>query len=555
MLRHNPHTLGQCSYSESMEILENYNILREEAIREGIQVAPRELFYVAADGHDAKNHVFGTGAVARKIPKNTQQQSRRASTSNISDIENNEVVNLRKELLEFKAMVEERDNNIVEELKRLRGHHGFQVYAEDYDYSFYNESNNTQTEIWGDSISIKEFTPEQWTAHQVKSIEKVRKSKVSFQIVDSQGNPLPNATVTVASGRPNFPLGCAINSNILNNNAYQAWFFSRFKYTVFENEMKWYSTEPSQGREDYSVSDAMLQLVQNRGVTLRGHNVFWDDPKLLPYWVPNLTPSQLSAAASDRINSFVKRYAGQVIHWDVVNENLHHHFFEEKLGPGASADYYKLTSVLDGKATPFLNDYNTIEHQEDSYSTPSKYLDKIADLRAHGYNGPLGIGLEAHFGVPDLAYVRSAIDTLASTNLPIWITELDVSPRANQGILLEQILNELVSHPAVQGIVIWSAWKPDGCYKMCLTDNNFKNLPTGDVVDGVLKRMSGQGLGGTTTAGGYFETSLFHGDYQVMVEHPSLETPTVNPLAVTPPIAGAGEETQSVINFKVSLPV
>ncbi|VFQ95968.1 unnamed protein product [Cuscuta campestris] len=422
-------------------------------------------------------------------------------------------------------------------------------------FELYFQSNNTQTEIWGDSISVKEFTPEQWTAHQVKSIEKVRKSKVSIQIVDSEGNPLPNATVAVVSGRPNFPLGCAINNNILNNNAYQAWFFSRFKYTVFENEMKWYSTEPSQGREDYSVSDAMLQLVQNRGVTLRGHNVFWDDPKLLPYWVPNLTPSQLSAAASERINSFVKRYAGQVIHWDVVNENLHHHFFEEKLGPGASAVYYNLTSVLDGKATPFLNDYNTIEHQEDSYSTPSKYLDKIGELRAHGYNGPLGIGLEAHFGVPDLAYVRSAIDTLASTNLPIWITELDVSPRANQGILLEQILNELVSHPAVQGIVIWSAWKPDGCYKMCLTDNSFKNLPTGDVVDGVLKRMSGQGLGGTTAAGGYFETSLFHGDYQVKVEHPSLETPTVHPLAVTPPIAGAGAETQSVINFKVSLQV
>lgn len=54
-------------------VAENYNNLREEAIREGIQVAPGELFYVAGDGHDLKNRVFGTGAVACKIPKSTQQ--------------------------------------------------------------------------------------------------------------------------------------------------------------------------------------------------------------------------------------------------------------------------------------------------------------------------------------------------------------------------------------------------------------------------------------------------------------------------------------------------
>ncbi|KAK4375079.1 hypothetical protein RND71_005756 [Anisodus tanguticus] len=31
-----------------------------------------------------------------------------------------------------------------------------------------------------------------------------------------------------------------------------------------------------------------------------------------------------------------------------------------------------------------------------------------------------------------MPYIRSAIDVLASANLPIWITELDVSSRPNQ---------------------------------------------------------------------------------------------------------------------------
>ncbi|CAH9074183.1 unnamed protein product [Cuscuta epithymum] len=413
-------------------------------------------------------------------------------------------------------------------------------------FELYFQSNNTQAEIWADSISVKEFTPEQWTAHQVKSIEKVRKSKVALQVVDSEGKPLPNATITLVRGKPNFPLGCAINKNILNNNAYQNWFFSRFKYTTFEDEMKWYTNEPTQGHEDYSAADAMLHLVKGRGVMVRGHNVFWDDPKYQPSWVNNLATNQLWSAATARAGSIIKRYAGQLIHWDVMNENLHFTFFEGKLGPEASAVYYKMANSFDWKATPFLNDYNTIEHKEDPVSTPSKYLGKIAQLRAQKYNGPLGIGLEAHFDVPDLAYIRTAIDTLASSKLPIWITELDVSPRPDQAPLLGQILNELVAHPAVQGIIVWSAWKPNGCYRMCLTDNNFRNLPTGDVVDGVLKVMSNEGMVGTTTSEGYFETSLFHGDYEVKVDHPSLEKSMTHTLGVSSTV---GDE--KMIHFKV----
>ena len=51
---------------------------------------------------------------------------------------------------------------------------------------------------------------------------------------------------------------------------------------------------------------------------------------------------------------------------------------------------------------------------------------------------------------------------------------------------------------------------------MCLTDNNFKNLPTGDVVDKLFKEWGiSQALEGTTDDDGFFEGSLFHGDYQI----------------------------------------
>ena len=54
---------------------------------------------------------------------------------------------------------------------------------------------------------------------------------------------------------------------------------------------------------------------------------------------------------------------------------------------------------------------------------------------------------------------------------------------------------------------------------MCLTDNNFKNLATGDFVDKFIKELSHQGFSGTSNENDIFETSVFHGEDQVEINH------------------------------------
>ncbi|KAM1863042.1 hypothetical protein ACFX14_003434 [Malus domestica] len=168
------------------------------------------------------------------------------------------------------------------------------------------------------------------------------------------------------------------------------------------------------------------------------------------------------------------------------------------MGATASAEFYNWASKADDTATLFLNDYNTIEESGDKDSIPAKYLQKLRDIQ----------------GFP----------------------ELDVVSGPNQASYLEQILREVHSHPKIQGIVIWAAWKPSGCYRMCLTDNNFKNLPTGDVVDKLTSEFGlTSGLAsGTTNANGFFEASLFHGDYEVKITHPLVDSPFVRGLNVAP---------------------
>nr|XP_016441770.1 PREDICTED: probable endo-1,4-beta-xylanase C [Nicotiana tabacum]XP_016441771.1 PREDICTED: probable endo-1,4-beta-xylanase C [Nicotiana tabacum] len=348
-----------------------------------------------------------------------------------------------------------------------------------------------------------------------------RKSKVKLQAVDSRSQPLANATISIKQINSAFSIGNAISPHILTNVGYQEWYNSSFKLTVFENEMKWWFTEPIQGKVDYHLADGMLQYVKNYSMLVRGHNIVWENKDQLPSWAKTLSPPVLSAAVERRFYSLVPRYQGQMMHWDVDNENIHFSYLESQLGENATAYFYKKAHDMDSNAILFLNEYGTIENPDDMVANPVNYLAKIQEIRSMGYNGPLGIGLQGHFDTPNIPYIRSALDILATADLPIWITELDVSSRPLQAEYLNDIMWELHAHPAVSGIIIWSPWQPQGCYKMCLTDNDFKNLPTGDVVDNFMRQLSHEGLIGTTNDNGYFETSLYHGDYEVIIKHPT----------------------------------
>ncbi|CAO2815885.1 unnamed protein product [Amaranthus hypochondriacus] len=382
----------------------------------------------------------------------------------------------------------------------------------------YFQSNDTCFEIWVDSVSLQPFTQDQWRSHQYESIAKVRKGKVKFQVVDSKGRAIPNANMSIKQNKPNFPLGASMNYNIVNNAAYQKWFTSRFTVTTFENEMKWYTTENTPGKEDYSQADAMISFTNQHGIQVRGHNIFWDDPKYQLGWVNNLPPDQLKAATDRRLNSIVSRYANNVIAWDVNNENLHFNYFETKLGPTITDVFFQKTFQLNPQTRLFMNEYNTIEDEADTSSSPSKYIQKIKEIQGFVGGGgglKLGIGLEGHFATPNIAYVRSALDMLAATNVPIWVTELDVQAGPNQASYFEQILREVHSHPGVEGIVIWGPWSPQGkCYQMCLVNPNFENLPPGDVVDKLLGEWHGDVVA-ATDAHGFVDISLFHGHYQL----------------------------------------
>lgn len=254
---------------------------------------------------------------------------------------------------------------------------------------------------------------------------------------DKLGKPIQGVKVNIKFTKPFFHIGCAVTETLMQYKKYQEWFLKKgFTATVFTNQMKWYWTESRRGIENYTTPDAMFQFFKSNGIEIRGHTVLWDKPKMNQYWLHDMTPKELLATAVRRIASVMARYSNDIFEWDVVNENMHFNFYEEKIGPQASGMFYHIAHVIDPNATLYLNEFNTLETPGDVYACPHKYINNWRGIRSYPGNENLtvGFGLQAHFKPirPLMPYVRAVFDYLSETKMPIWLTEMDVEINPNQ---------------------------------------------------------------------------------------------------------------------------
>ncbi|KAL0348486.1 UNVERIFIED_CONTAM: Endo-1,4-beta-xylanase 5 [Sesamum angustifolium] len=328
------------------------------------------------------------------------------------------------------------------------------------------------------SASLQPFTEEQWRLNQEAKINEARKRAVTIHVSDRQGLELHGAAVRVEQVSKDFPFGSAIAKTIIGNEEYQKWFVERFNAAVFENELKWDATEHIQG--------------QRPGIGRQLQNTKPDE-----------------------------QYKQEFVHWDVSNEMLHFDFYEERLGADATLKFFKTAHEADPLATLFMNEFNVVETCEDVDSTVDAYVSRMRALKLGGVSMD-GIGLQGHFDAPNSPLMWGILDKLATLGLPIWLTEVDISnkfSKETQAIYLEQVLREGFSHPAVNGIILWTALRQGGCYQMCLTDGDLNNLPAGDTVDKLLKEWQTGTLEGRTDEHGSYSFFGFLGEYVVTARY------------------------------------
>ncbi|KAJ0591360.1 putative endo-1,4-beta-xylanase [Helianthus annuus] len=396
-----------------------------------------------------------------------------------------------------------------------------------------NYATEEEKEVKGfdENTLFSPYTKQQWRSYQHKKINEGRKTRLKFMITYPNKTAVKGAKLYIKQQTSDFHWGCGMTHRILNNSAYKKWFASKFTAADFHNELKWYYTEPTQGQENYTDPDAMLKFADEHGIIVRGHTVLWDDVKYQQKWVRKLSPEKLLQAANKRVDSVVTRYKGRLVGWDVMNENLHHNFFEKRLGKNASAYFYNRVHNIDPDTTLYMNEFNTTEHVNDEWAPPEKYLRRLKKIQAYPGNSgmKMGIGLECHYGAEpiDLHYVRNSLTLLSQAGLPIWLTELDVKMDPTlenkaqlQVIYLEEILRESFCHAAVKAIVIWTGASIDGCDVMCMTNEKLENTPVGDLIDRLMEEWKTGNIEVVSDSKGISRVSVFNGRYEVTVVDP-----------------------------------
>jgi endo-1,4-beta-xylanase len=196
-----------------------------------------------------------------------------------------------------------------------------------------------------------------------------------------------------------------------------------------EWEMKMeYIVQPD-GSRQFDRPDRLAGFAKANGLRLYGTTLVWYAQK--PKYFEGLADDAFGPAYDGYITDVVRRYRGQAVGWDVVNEAVaedgdgwRDSLWSERLG---AFDHmrraFDVARAADPQAALFLNDYNL-------ESLPKK-LDEFQRLveRLLRAGAPVsGLGCQTHMPA-DLAAgsLTRAVQVIGRFGLPVHISELDVS--------------------------------------------------------------------------------------------------------------------------------
>jgi len=235
------------------------------------------------------------------------------------------------------------------------------------------------------------------------------------------GTPLK--TLAQAAGGRYF--GSDMTGNLLSQSTVTQLQAQQFSMVTPGNEMKWDTTEPSNGTFNFGPGDQIVSYAQANSERVRCHNLVWSSQ--LPSWVTSLPLSQVQAAMETHVTTEASHYAGKCYAWDVVNEPLNSNgtlnadVFFNAMGSGYIADALRKAHTADPNAQLYLNDFNI----EGENAKSNGMFSLAQSLLAQGV--PLnGIGFESHFILGQVpSDMQANMQRFANLGLNVAVTELD----------------------------------------------------------------------------------------------------------------------------------
>jgi endo-1,4-beta-xylanase len=234
-----------------------------------------------------------------------------------------------------------------------------------------------------------------------------------------------------------------------------------------ENAGKWGSVEATRDVMNWQALDEAYSFAKTHHLPFKFHTLIWGQQQ--PGWLAGLPVDQQLAEIDQWMAAVAARYP-DIDFIDVVNEPLNAPpAYRDALGGAGTTGYdwviksFEMARVHFPKAKLHLNEYNILILTQFTES----YLSLIQLLQDRQLID--GIGEQGHFlERADIAVVKTNLDTLATTGLPIYISEFDLNfaDDARQANVMRDLFKVFWDHPSVGGITHWgfrqgATWQPN----------------------------------------------------------------------------------------------
>jgi GH35 family endo-1,4-beta-xylanase len=263
----------------------------------------------------------------------------------------------------------------------------------------------------------------------------------------------------LASGHGKFLGSIYSTSQAVNLPAY-------FNQVTPENAGKWGSVEATRDVMNWSELDAAYLLAKNNGFPFRMHILVWGNQQ--PAWIETLSTADQLAEIEEWFAAVAARYPA-IDYLEVVNEALHDppnapgngggNYINALGGAGVSGwewivRAYRMARLHFPSTTKLvINEYSVTNNAADM----QRYIGIINVLKAENLIDVVGVQGHAFSTTVPAATTKSNLDLLATTGLPIMVTEMDIDGLTDQIQLDEykRIFPVFWEHPSVIGITLW----------------------------------------------------------------------------------------------------
>jgi len=243
-----------------------------------------------------------------------------------------------------------------------------------------------------------------------------------------------------------------------------------------ENAGKWGSVEGTRDQYNWGQLDNAYNLAKDNGFPFKLHVLIWGNQQ--PSWIENLSASEQLEEIEEWFDTLAAKYP-DMEYIEVVNEPLHDppnqpgsgggNYIDALGGNGTTGwdwvvNSFKLARTYFPNSDLIINDYGIINNS----TATNQYLDLIDILVDSSLVD--GIGIQAHaFTINDASAttITNNLNILATTGLPIYVTELDVDGTDDMVQLerYQRVFPAFWEHPDVQGITLWGyrpgMWRTD----------------------------------------------------------------------------------------------